>query len=113
MGQEGVAVGAGPRAVGIGIGVVRDGEPNLLDHCIDPWPAPLERYVRPSPEPVIIRSHPVDAHGRGAVGDTKPQDLVASKAGRSGRFHRTPGVNREDAVPGWRVYRAAAALFGW
>jgi hypothetical protein len=48
---------------------------------------------------VFVRSHPVDAHRRSAIGETKPEDLIASRAGRSGRFYRNPDMDRENAAP--------------
>jgi hypothetical protein len=97
--EEGIAVGAGPGTVGIRIGVVRHRGAHLPDALINTRTAPVEQDLRPSPEPVIVRSHPVDAHRRSAIGDTKPEDLIASKAGRSGRFYRNPGMDRENAAP--------------
>jgi hypothetical protein len=92
--EEGIAVGAEPGTVGIRIGVVRHRGAHLPDALINTRTAPVEQDLRPSPEPVIVQSHPVDAHRRSAIGDTKPEDLIASKAGRSGRFYRNPGMDR-------------------
>jgi len=79
--KEGIAVGTGPRTVAIGIRVAPDGIAHPRDHPIDTRAAAVEQDLQPSPEPIIVRCHPVDAHRRRAVGDTEPEDLVGVKRG--------------------------------
>jgi hypothetical protein len=91
--EEGIAVGSGPRTVAIGIRVARDSIAHLPDHPIDTRAAAVEQDLRPGPEPVIVRPHPVDPQRRRAVGDTEPQDLVAGEAGCSDRQAAAGVVN--------------------
>ena len=79
------------------IGVVLHPGAHLRDHLVNTHATPVEQHPRPSPEPVIVRSHPVDEHRRCPIRHTEPEDLVVSEPGRSGRLHGNPGVDREDA----------------
>jgi hypothetical protein len=97
--EEGIAVGTGPRTVPIGIRVAPDGIAHPRDHPIDTRAAAVEQDLRPSPEPIIVWPHPVDPQRWRAVGDTEPEDLVASEAGRARRLQGDAGVDREDTAP--------------
>ena len=72
---------------------------HLRDRLVDTRAAAVEQDLRPSPEPVIVRSHSVDPYRRRPIRDTKPQDLVTSEAGCSGRLHGNPGVDRQETAP--------------
>ena len=88
IGREGIAVRAGPGTILMRIGIAADRGTDILDHCVDTWPAPVEDDLWFGAEPVIVRTRPVDANRRGAVGDTKAKHLVPRITLGPGRLDR-------------------------
>src|SRR5215471_10668799 len=87
IGRESVAVWAGPGTILVRIGIAGSRCTHRFDHRIDIRSTPVEYDLRSGAEPVVVGAHPVDAHGGGAVGDTKAEHLVTRVAAGPGRFH--------------------------